>query len=379
MKIYYVANLYMPFEKAYGILLAKTCEALLEEGADLTLVLPRRGPGGSLRDFYGLRVDIPTVWLSSLDFAQYHRFGYLCMSLSFSVSYTLFLWKKYLQGERFIIYTIDADRYSSSALALVRAPIFSEMHGGKRRTLSTRLLFSRLRGVVAVNSVIAEELQNTFSRSPARYLTEPNGVDLDVFSPRDKSQARRDLGLPQSVPIVVYAGRFYGWKGLEIIREAAVEAPDVHFYMVGGTAEVFSSLVEGSIPPNLHCVGGKPHDEVPAWIGAADAVLVLGTKRDEQSYRWTSPMKLFEYLPSGRPIIASATPAIRAAVTSREVLLYEPDSAEDLVRNVREAIKGSGAIDARIAQAIKMAHTHSWNARARRVLHFMESVLRPRF
>ena len=69
MKMYYVANFYMPFGKAYGIQLAKMCEALIEEGVDLTLVVPSRGPQGSLREFYGLRVDIPTIWLPTLDLA----------------------------------------------------------------------------------------------------------------------------------------------------------------------------------------------------------------------------------------------------------------------------------------------------------------------
>src|SRR3989344_1389433 len=110
MRLYYVANFYMPFEKAYGIQLAKMCEAVVEEGVDLTLVLPNRGPQESLRTFYGLRVDIPTLWLPTLVLEKYEWFGYVCMSLSFSISYTLFLWYRLLRSEQFAVYTIDADR-----------------------------------------------------------------------------------------------------------------------------------------------------------------------------------------------------------------------------------------------------------------------------
>lgn len=375
MKVYYVANFYMPFEKAYGIQLAKMCEAFVEEGVDLTLVLPRRGPCTSLREFYKLRVDIPTVWLPALDFSEYDRAGYAMMSLSFSISYLLFFLRKRLLGEQFVLYTIDADRYSSSALALVPAPIFSEMHGGKPRTISSRLLFSRLRGVIAINSIIIRELKETFPRSGAAYIAEPNGVDLAAFAPQDKMRARSALGLPADVPIVLYAGRFYEWKGLEIIPAAARCSPELRWQIVGGTQDQFRTVVNGELPSNVHCAGGKSHRDMPVWIAAADAVLVLGTKRDEQSYRWTSPMKLFEYLAAGRPIIASATPAVREIVSEKEAFLYEPDAAEDLARCAREVVKGGPESDTRIASALSLAQSHSWNERARRAKRFMQTVL----
>ncbi len=375
MKLYYVANFYMPFGKAYGIQLAKMCEALIEEGVDLTLIVPSRGPQGSLREFYGLRVDIPTIWLPTLDLAAYDRFGYFCMALSFSASYLVFLWYRWLRGERFILYTIDADRYSSSALACIPVPLFSEMHGGKPRTLATRLLFSRMRGIIAINRIIIDELKKTFPRSLARYIAEPNGVDLAMFSPQDKAQAREKLGLPQGEKIVLYAGRFYDWKGLEIIPRAAALTPELRWVMVGDTREKFVAVANEPLPENLHFAGSRPYGEMPLWNAAADAVLVLGTKRDEQSYRWTSPMKLFEYLATGRPIVASATPAIKDTVTPGEVLLYEPDNAKDLAEKVRRAVAPGAETAALVNEALRVAPSHTWSGRAKRVIHFIESTL----
>lgn len=375
MKVYYVANEYMPYEKAYGIQLAKMCEALVEEGVDLTLIIPNRGPRGSLREFYGLRVDIPTMWLPALDLASYERFGYFCMALSFSISYVVFLLYKRLQGERFVLYTLDADRYSSSALVLVPAPLFSEMHGAKPKTFATRLLFSRVRGIMAINRIIIRELEAVFPHSRARYIAEPNGVDLQMFAPQDKVSARAKLGLPLEERIVLYAGRFYDWKGLEIIPQAAALTPKIRWQMVGDTREKFAEVVKESLPANLHFAGGKPHSEMPLWIAAADAVLVLGTKRDEQSYRWTSPMKLFEYMAAGRSIVASATPALLEVVGAREALLYEPDDAKDLAEKVRQAVEQSSQVAALISEALQSARGRSWSGRAKRVIHFIESTL----
>lgn len=375
MKLYYVANFYMPFDKAYGIQLAKMCEALIEEGADLTLVVPSRGPQTSLREFYGLRVDIPTTWLPTLDLASYERLGYFCMSLSFSVSYLVFLWYKRLIGERFVLYTIDADCYSSSALAFIPSPIFSEMHGGKPRTFATRLLFSRIRGIIAINRIIIEDLKAVFPRASARYIAEPNGVDLAMFAPKDKGRARATLGLPSDAKIVLYAGRFYSWKGLEIIPRAAALTPEIRWQMVGDTREKFASVVKEPLPTNVYFAGSRPYSEMPLWNAASDAVLVLGTKRNEQSYRWTSPMKLFEHMAAGRPILASNTPAIGGAVSGSEALVYEPDNEKGLADKARQAVAGGDTIDKLVSGATRAVQRLAWNERAKRVIHFIEHTL----
>jgi len=371
--MYYVANAYMPHEKAYGIQIAKMCEALIEEGVDLTLVLPNRGPQESLQEFYGLRVAIPTIWLPTLDLAEYDRFGYFCMSLSFSISYTLFLWYRLFRGERFVLYTLDTDRYSSSALSFVPRPLFSEMHGSKEHTFASWLLFSRIRGIIAINRIIVEDLKKIFPRSSIRYIAEPNGVDLAMFSPQDKSRARAELGLPPETPTVLYSGRFYSWKGLEIIPRAAALTPEIRWQMVGDTREKFMEVVKESLPANMQFAGSQPYSEMPVWNAAADAVLVIGTKRNEQSYWWTSPMKLFEHMAAGRPIVASATPALKDVVSEREALLYESDNAEDLARNVRQAVAGGASIDALTSQALHTAQDLSWSNRAKRVIHFIDT------
>lgn len=375
MKMYYVANFYMPFDKAYGIQFAKMCEALIEEGVDLTLVLPSRGPQTPLKEFYNLRVNIPTIWLPTLDLVEYERLGYFCMSLSFSFSYLVFLWYKRLIGERFVLYTIDADNYSSSALAFIPSPVFSEMHGGKPSTLATKLLFNRVCGIIAINRIIIEDLKKTFPRSPARYVAEPNGVDLAMFAPRDKSHARAALGLPTDAQIVLYTGRFYSWKGLEIIPRAAALTPEIRWQMVGDTREKFIAVAEESLPANMHFSGSRPHSEMPLWNATADAVIVLGTKRNEQSYRWTSPMKLFEHMAAGRPIIASNTPALNEVVSESEALLYESDNAEDLAHNVRKAVVGGSEMTSLVSRATHAAQNLAWNERAKRVIHFIESTL----
>lgn len=375
MKLYYIANARMPTEKAHGIQIAKMCEALAEEGIDITLVVPRRKTEKqSLKEYYRLRCDIKLVRLPVIDWYTGGRIGYFLSSLSFVFSYLIFLFIKKLKGEKFIIYTVDIDNYSSSALALIGKSLFSEMHGAKKPTFAQRTLFKKIKGVIAINKIIIEELKNNFPHSSAQYIVEPNGVDLAQFSTvYNKKDARIKLGLPVDIPIVLYTGRFFDWKGLEILPQAALLTSHIRWQTVGGSKEDFERLVKQTLPENLFFAGGRPHEEMPLWFASADALLVLGTVRDIQSYRYTSPMKLFEYLASRRPIIASNTPAIREIVTEKEVIFYAPDDAQNLAQLAEQAVYDKEKKTQSLTElAFNLAKKYSWSARAKRVSQFMQ-------
>ena len=83
----------------------------------------------------------------------------------------------------------------------------------------------------------------------------------------------------------------------------------------------------------------------------------------------------FEYMAAGRPIIASATPAIKDAVSEDEALLYEPDNAKDLADKARRAVVGGTGIAELASRATQAVQRLSWNERAKRVIHFIESTL----
>ena len=378
MKLYYIANARMPTEKAHGIQIAKMCEAFIEAGVDLTLVVPHRVTDPrSLQEYYGLRVEVPFVRLPAFDWYTNGHLGYFLSSASFAVSYLFFIVRKKWAGELCVLYTVDTDWYSSSPLACLGLPFFSEMHGAKRSTFAARAFFKKIDGIIAINNIIVEELQQNFPCSRARYIVEPNGVDLTAFAGEiDKVSARAQLGLPHDTPIVLYTGRFFEWKGLEIVPLAAAETPDIRWQIVGGDRAQFVHLTEKSLPENLYFAGSRPHNEMSLWFAAADALIVLGTARDIQSYRYTSPMKLFEYLATGRPIIASCTPAIREIVSEQEVLFYEPDDVQDLAQRVHYAVTHSDELIPRTEAAIRLAEISSWRARAERIVRFMEESVR---
>lgn len=374
LRLYYVANVRMPTEKAHGIQIAKMAEAFIEQGIGMTLIVPsRHAEARSLQDFYDLRVDVPLVRLPAPDWYRRGRWGYIFSSLFFMLATAWFLMMRRAHGERFVIYTADMDEFSNTFLPLLGATV-TEVHSAKRSTRAHRFLFRRARGIIATSIPIADSLMKTFSLSASRIFVEPNGVDERMFKKVvSKEDARKKLGLSQNVTIALYVGRFYEWKGLGILNEAAtlLAAQGIMLSVLGGTREEFEKVF-GSAAPELHFFGAAAPADVPEWLAAADVLLVLGTRSTDSSYRYTSPMKVYEYAAMCRPIVASATPALASMLAPDEAFFYESDNAESLASTVKKALSSSHASNEYVERASIKALYYTWNKRAKRIIDFVE-------
>ncbi|TSC84123.1 MAG: group 1 glycosyl transferase [Parcubacteria group bacterium Gr01-1014_17] len=373
-RVYYVANARIPTEKAHGIQIAKMSEALRKIGAALTLVVPRRGKKVLLKDFYNLTEEVPLIRLPSFPY----RASFLLGSLSFMISAFLFLLARKIRGEKFLVYTIDMDQFSFSLIPFLRVPYFVEIHDAKRRGILFQRLFNRAQGILTINNIIKNKLCARFVMPSEKVLVAPNGISEEFFKARNISadKARAVLNLPLNRKIALYAGQFYAWKGLEILAEAARRAPAIIFYLAGGTREAFERITDiRDIPANILFGGVRPYTEMPLLMRASDALIVLGTKRDEYSYFHTSPMKLFEYLPVGRPIVAARTPAIVDMVSEKEVFFYEPDNAESMAQVTMEAICNKTSANEKVSVARKLAEKYTWKTRAEAVLTLLVNAV----
>lgn len=374
LKIYYIANARMPTEKAHGIQIAKMCEALVEAGVDLELIVPRRAaPDTTVQEFYGLRVAISLRRMPVIDWYDRGHIGFGISTVSFIVAYTVYLWYQRLRGRAGLAYTIDIDQYSFMGVPLTGLPFVAEIHDAKARSIAFAFLFRSASAIVAINAAIRDELAQTFHIPSQKILVWPNGIDLAMFDgEEDRDISRRVLGLPARARIALYVGKLYAWKGLRVLADASEILGDMlKTYIIGGNKEDLADLLGRSLPAHLICMGGRSYQEVPRWLAAADVLLVLGTKQNDYSYLHTSPMKLFEYMASGRPIVASRTPANSAIVSEREAFFYEPDNATDLAQVVRSVFLHPDESRERARAARDRVGQFTWERRARDILAFV--------
>ncbi len=354
----YIANARFPTEKAHGIQLAKMVEAFSAAGVALTLILPRLGSAEDPFIYYGIArgsgsVTITHVWTTS---SRATAFGFFVSGFIFGITSALAAVR--LRG---VIYSIDLDNFSFFAVPLLRRPYFFEIHSAKKNTFWYRWLFSRITGVIAINSNVEEALVKTFPILRNKSMVCPNGVDLRLYTQGVKREIKH--------PAVVYTGSFQAWKGMGTVVEAAKRLPDVHFYLVGGVENL------PNLPDNVELLPPQPFKEMPSWQMAADVLLLTGTKTDEYSYRYTSPMKLYEYMAAGRPIVAARTPAITQAASEKEVFFYEPDNAESLADAIKTALSDTNTAGAKVVAARARAAEYTWDKRAARIAAFVDTQL----
>ena len=216
---------------------------------------------------------------------------------------------------------------------------------------------------------------------PDKLLCVRNGfAPQRLPSPIGTATARQAIGVPQHARTVVYTGRLNHKKGLGLVLEAAAQAPDLLFILVGsqgdGPIERMASTV-----PNVRIVAWQPHDVLKCYISAADILLIPPSSEPLAKFGSTVlPLKIFLYMASGRPILAGDTPDVREVLRHREnALLCRPDRVDSLVAGLRTLIDDPALAATLAAAASRDSVDLTWDARARRIADIVADRLhRPR-
>jgi glycosyltransferase involved in cell wall biosynthesis len=179
---------------------------------------------------------------------------------------------------------------------------------------------------------------------PARRISVvPSASDPSHFRPLDPVECRKILGIPPNRLTVGFMGILYRHQGVDKLLQAAPEiiraVPETQFLIIGdgpARAELEALAKKLGITEHFKFAGQIPYDSAPTAVGAIDiAVAPFAANRGE-----TSPLKIFDYLACGKPVVATRIPAIEAL--QREIdslILVPPDSGKELAATVIKLLK----------------------------------------
>lgn len=208
----------------------------------------------------------------------------------------------------------------------------------------------------------------------------PNGVNTDRFSGTDtRDTLRAELRLPASAPIAAFSGSLHEGRGGEEMLDCAALLPEVQVLIVGGTpgdVERYRSEAKRRDLRNVHLTGHVDQATLPKYLLAADVLLMPYTTRfSAHSFEYTSPMKMFEYLATGRPIVATDFPILHEVLENeRNALFVPPDSGEALAHGVQRLLHDA-ALAQRIGATAKAdSRRYSWPARAAAVIEWQRTL-----
>ncbi|OYV63106.1 MAG: hypothetical protein B7X03_03120 [Parcubacteria group bacterium 21-58-10] len=357
MKILYLANIRLPTEKAHGVQIMKTCEAFAKEGHDIELVVPTRINSISKDPFeyYGVSRLFKVITLKVPDLVSLEGVGFFFSSLYFAERAR---WLKQFWAADII--------YSRDALVLLQYVLLGrrlvyEAHGAP--ALMARLVARFAYRIVVISKATGESFV-AIGVPREKIVVAPDGVDLDAFAhPESKEAARNRLGLPQDKKIALYIGRVDGWKGVDTLCDAAALLPsDTEVAVIGGEPEQVTMLKTRY--PNVHFLGFHPYRELADNQAAADVLILPNTGKSEVSMLYTSPLKLFTYMASGVPIVASDTPSTREVLTDDDAYFFRPDDVNALAESIKAALGGVDQSQRKVAHAKGKVKEYSWQKRS---------------
>jgi glycosyltransferase involved in cell wall biosynthesis len=196
--------------------------------------------------------------------------------------------------------------------------------------------------------------------------------------PREPSPAvgRQELGLPGDRPVALYAGRVNREKGLDQILALADLRPAVLFVLVGSEGQG-PIEAEAAGRANVRVVPWQTPADLPAWLDAADALLIPPSRAPLERFRnCVLPLKLFSYLAAGRPILAPAAPDTAELLRDGENALLVPPGVPALAAQALDRLLGDPALAARLAaRALAQAKELTWDRRAEKIEAFLEARL----
>lgn len=370
-KLMYIANIRLPTEKAHGIQIMEMCAAFAHQGLEVELTVPYRH--NYIKDetfsYYHIKQTFKIIHVRSFDLVSLGKIGFLVQTLTFLIFALLRVFFVNKKRNETIFYTREEIvAYMLSSFGL---NVTWETHMG-HDNFFIRALIRRNVPIIAITG----GLRNLYVSSGAKNISIfSDGVDLKQFQIREtRLEARKQLGLPVDGKIVMYTGHLYSWKGADVLAEAAKKlGDDVRVIFVGGTENDVASFKDKfGQKKNIMILGNRPHREIPMYLRAADVLVLPNSAKEKISRLYTSPMKLFEYMASGTPIVASNLPSIREVLNENNAIFVIPDSPEDMARGLVAMLVETQGKSTLSKQALIDVEQYSWQKRAQNILAFIQ-------
>jgi glycosyltransferase involved in cell wall biosynthesis len=376
MKIAVITNSRIPSLTANSIQAMKVTQALMQLGYEIRMFAPREteiASRESLLAHYGLRLAPDLALLPSEPHLK--RFDFIFRAQNATKKFNADL-----------IYTWLPQ---SAVLALWSGyPVVLEMHADVAGRMGAWWLrqFWKTRGRKKM-TVTTSALRNALERSTQMkfkddaLIVAPNGVELEKYANLPSpSEARRQLNLPEGLT-VGFTGHIYPGRGADLLFELARQMPGINFLWVGGTPELVGfwrgQLAEANMS-NVTMTGFVKHENIPLYQAASDVLLMpysrsISGSSGQDIAEVINPMKMFEYMASGRAIVSADLPSIREVLNEGNAAFCEPADVGSWKAKIELLLADDSRRSRLGSQARKDVEQLTWGKRAERVMNGFET------
>ena len=385
MKIVYITNARLPTEKAHGVQILKMIQAFSGLGNQTILIHPKRhqkeiSHKTNVFKFYGIE---KTFEVKSLKFIDpyifrpfmpkflYRFFSFLIdfMWGIFSVNYS----KKY--NPDFLIFR-DNTPFGLFFSYLLRIPSVIEFHDMppfiSKRIFKFVLKRSKIIKCFGVTKKLSLDLENYFGFDNNVIKVLHDAVDLEEFINKP------EINNTSSKPILTYCGSLSYEKGTDLLIEAASKLEGFQIIIVGGLGtdvKIYSEKARNLNVNNIRFIGQVLPFEVVNYLNSSDILLLPSSGKSKKSREYTSAMKLFEYLATGVPIVASDIPSNTEILTeNKNCILFNSDDSDNLSQEVKRLWKDYSLREKISKNSIELSRQFTWKNRCKAIIDEIREI-----
>jgi len=369
MKLIYFSSATVPSKTANSIHIMKMCSALVQRGCDVTLFafVDKAYSREDILAYYDIKYKFKIKSLRS----RIPLFSGLWNGLYMAFS-SLIISPKFILGR---------DLKACYFGALFGQKIYFEIHAPidassmiNNRLYKWMVKKKSFQKTVLITKSLQRYYEENYPETTNNILVLPDGADKVNASEITRLKVRK----PDKINIG-YTGHLYAGKGMEIIAELLPRCPFAHFHIVGGREEDVLMWNYLEKYENITFYGYVDHASIKNYIADFDIVLlpnqrVVKSNAGKDIGRWTSPLKLFEYMAMGKPIICSDIEVLKEIAKNLEnSLICNPDDINEWVNAIQLL-----STDTQLAQKLgEMARSdfesnYTWSHRAFRLIEDFE-------
>ena len=232
--------------------------------------------------------------------------------------------------------------------------------------------------IACVSATLKEILVEEIGINPDKIVLLPNGVDTQFLKPQLYQPERAFSNFT-----IGFVGSLYSWAGLGLLLEVMAELKTTGYQLsliIVGDGEMKSAWSEQAdtlgLTQQVKFIGRLPWQEVPQYIAGCD-LGYSGQLPLQMGKMYLSPMKLYEYMSMGKPVIASAFEDAKKLVSEGETgFLFQPGDKQSLKQALIKAVKAQDRLPLMGNQARKQIELeHSWTNRVEHLIRQVDAIL----
>ena len=290
-----------------------------------------------------------------------------------------YYWPRHLAARTALVHTRDWN-FAKAALKH-GVPVVFECHHHTEKPFEPEMAtHPLLQLVVTVIDTVRESIIRN-GVPEKKVVTVPNGFNAGFLARHPAAaQGWRDRLLPSPfTQLVVYAGALHEFKGVDLLLEIAPQFPQVKFALAGGPAEQqqhYRDRVTALGLDNVAVLGFLDQHDLAPLLQAADALAhphLLG-----KAATFTSPLKLFDYLASGTPVVATRIPSLENWPLAAQIAAWcEPNHPQAFADSLRQVLMQHPRPPEGFVPNGDVLRPYSWEARIEKILSHVDAQYRP--